>query len=122
MTEFHVQIFLTYIAKTIYDKPVIIVNHTADFSHPDLRRIAEEIYPLFDDVVFRDSIFVSGAAYCAMEELLRMPHFCLNLFHYTSGYRFQSGPPISMFGLIRPSLTEISHLFVLEVSAIYGPY
>lgn len=52
------ELFLTYIAKKHFDKPVIIVNHTADFDHPELHKIAQKIYPLFDDVVFRDSISV----------------------------------------------------------------
>ena len=49
-------LFLTYLIKKRFGKPVIIVNHTADFDHPALRRMAEEVYPLFDDVVFRDPI------------------------------------------------------------------
>ena len=49
-------LFLTYLIKKHFGKPIIIVNHTADFDHPDLRRMAKEVYPLFDDVVFRDPI------------------------------------------------------------------
>jgi Polysaccharide pyruvyl transferase len=49
-------LFLTYLIKRHFRKPIIIVNHTADLDHPDLRRMAEEVYPLFDDVVFRDPI------------------------------------------------------------------
>lgn len=49
-------LFLTYLIKKHFEKPVIIANHTADFDHPDLRRMAEEVYPLFDDVIFRDPI------------------------------------------------------------------
>lgn len=51
-------LFLTYLIKTHFGKPIIIVNHTADFDHPNLRRMAREVYPLFDDVVFRDPISV----------------------------------------------------------------
>jgi len=47
-------LFLSYLIRRYLDKPVIIVNHTADFDHPNLRRIAEMVYPLYDDVVFRD--------------------------------------------------------------------
>jgi hypothetical protein len=47
-------LFLAYLVKKHCGKAVIIVNHTADFSHPDLRRMAQEVYPLLDDVVFRD--------------------------------------------------------------------
>jgi len=49
-------LFWGYVSKKIFNKPVIIVNHTADFSHPDLYEIAKNIYPLFDDIVFRDPI------------------------------------------------------------------
>ena len=48
--------FLTYIVKKEFNVEVIIVNHTADFEHPDLHRMAREIYALFDDVVYRDFI------------------------------------------------------------------
>ncbi|MFZ1987207.1 MAG: polysaccharide pyruvyl transferase family protein, partial [Desulfatitalea sp.] len=50
------QLFLTYIAKKHFNKAALIVNHTADFDHPELLRMAQEVYPLFDDVVYRDSI------------------------------------------------------------------
>lgn len=50
------ELFFAYLLKRHFDKPVIIVNHTADFDHPDLRRVAEAVYPLFDDVVFRDPL------------------------------------------------------------------
>ena len=49
-------LFLAYLAKTHFATPVIIVNHTADFNHPELLKMAREVYPLFDDVVFRDPI------------------------------------------------------------------
>lgn len=49
-------LFLTYLVKKHFGKPIIIVNHTADFDHPELRRMAESVYPLFDDVVYRDPI------------------------------------------------------------------
>lgn len=50
------ELFLSYLIKKYFCKPVIIVNHTADFEHPNLYKIAQHVYPLFDDVVFRDSI------------------------------------------------------------------
>jgi hypothetical protein len=49
-------LFLSYILKKHFSKPVIMVNHSADFGHPDLSRAAQEVYPLFDDVVFRDRV------------------------------------------------------------------
>ncbi|MBK7543341.1 MAG: polysaccharide pyruvyl transferase family protein [Candidatus Competibacteraceae bacterium] len=50
------ELFLGYLIKTHFNKPVVIVNHTADFDHPNLLKIAQKVYPLFDDVVFRDPI------------------------------------------------------------------
>jgi len=59
-------LFLAYIAKRRLGRPVIIVNHTADFDHPDLRGMAEHVYPLFDDVVFRDPVSAERcASFCA---------------------------------------------------------
>lgn len=49
-------LFLSYLIKKRFNKPIIMVDHSADFDHPDLLRVAEEVYPLFDDVVFRDQI------------------------------------------------------------------
>ena len=59
------ELFLTYIAKKHFQKHVIIVNHTADFDHPDLNKMAQQIYPLYDDVVFRDTISLERCkAFC----------------------------------------------------------
>lgn len=55
-------LFLSYLIKKHFEKPVIIVNHTADFDHPELLRMAREVYPLFDDVVFRDPISAERCA------------------------------------------------------------
>jgi polysaccharide pyruvyl transferase WcaK-like protein len=48
--------FLSFLIKRHFDKPVIMVDHTADLGHPDLLKVAEKVYPLLDDVVFRDHI------------------------------------------------------------------
>ncbi|MBK8508691.1 MAG: polysaccharide pyruvyl transferase family protein [Candidatus Competibacteraceae bacterium] len=50
------QLFLSFLIKKYFNKPVIILNHTADFNHPNLLKIAQEIYPLFDDITFRDPV------------------------------------------------------------------
>lgn len=55
-------LFLAYLVKQHLHKPVVIVNHTADFDHADLRASAERVYPLFDDVVFRDTVSVERCA------------------------------------------------------------
>jgi hypothetical protein len=49
-------LFLTYLAHERLDTPVVLVNHSADFDRPELRRMAEHVYPLFADVVFRDPV------------------------------------------------------------------
>ena len=49
-------LFLTYLIKTRFGKPVVMSNHTADLEHPAFRRMAEHVYPLFDDVTYRDPI------------------------------------------------------------------
>ncbi len=51
-------LFLAYVIKKHFGGRVIICNHTADFNHPDLREIAANVYPMFDDVVFRDQTSV----------------------------------------------------------------
>lgn len=48
--------FLAYLIKKGLGKPVALVNHTADFDHPVLEEMAHTVYPLLDDVRFRDTI------------------------------------------------------------------
>jgi polysaccharide pyruvyl transferase WcaK-like protein len=50
------ELFLSYLIKARFGKPVILINHTADFSHPELNRMAEAVYPILDDVTYRDQI------------------------------------------------------------------
>lgn len=50
------KLFLAYLTREHFDKPVILVNHTTDFDHPDLDRMAEAVYPLLNDVTYRDRI------------------------------------------------------------------
>jgi len=52
------ELFLSYLIKRHLGTAVLIVNHTADFEHPELLEMAAGVYPLFDDVVFRDSVSV----------------------------------------------------------------
>ena len=49
-------LFLSFLIKKYFKKPVIMINHSADLDNPELLRVAKEVYPLFDDVVFRDPI------------------------------------------------------------------
>ena len=43
-------LFLAYLAHERLDTPVVLVNHSADFDRPELRRMAEHVYPLFADL------------------------------------------------------------------------
>ncbi len=74
-------LFLSFLIKKHFDKPAIMVNHTADFDHPDLRRVAEQVYPLFDDVVFRDRLSVE-----------RCKTFCSGRFAADTGFWFRPAP------------------------------
>jgi len=53
-----VMLLIAHVAIERFGLPVSIVNHTADFDHPDLREIAMSVYPRLHDVVFRDDISV----------------------------------------------------------------
>ncbi|AEN06203.1 polysaccharide pyruvyl transferase family protein [Halolamina sp.] len=57
-----VLLFLAYLAVERLDTPCVLVNHTADVSDPVVREAAETVYPLLDDVVFREP---RSAAACA---------------------------------------------------------
>lgn len=47
-------LFLAYIAKTVFHKPCVLTNHSLDLGEPDLAEIAMEVYPLLDEVHFRE--------------------------------------------------------------------
>ncbi|MDN3555239.1 polysaccharide pyruvyl transferase family protein [Halomonas maura] len=46
--------FIAYLAKCFFDKPTAMVNHSIVMNDPALREIARHIYPLLDDIVFRE--------------------------------------------------------------------
>lgn len=54
--ESRMMFFVAYLAKKYFDKAVAMVSHTAELSHPVLNEIATQVYPLLDDVVFRDAL------------------------------------------------------------------
>lgn len=49
-------LFLCDLIKQEFGKPVILVNHTADFDHPVLLAMAQQVYRQLDDIVYRDPI------------------------------------------------------------------
>lgn len=50
------ELFLAYFGKKYLNRSVIFINHTADLDHPILKEIAEHVYPMLDDITFRDEI------------------------------------------------------------------
>lgn len=52
------ELFLAYFGKKHFNRSVILINHTADFDHLILKEIAEHVYPMLDDITFRDQISV----------------------------------------------------------------
>ena len=65
--------FLAYLATQRYDTPCLLVNHTADLHDPVMRELAENVYPMLEDVVFREPYsaraaepFLSGSVEDAM--------------------------------------------------------
>ncbi|MBM7407141.1 MULTISPECIES: polysaccharide pyruvyl transferase family protein [Sphingomonas] len=49
------KLLFAYTAKEAFGKPTAIVNHTADFRNPALRRVAARVYPVLDDIVVREA-------------------------------------------------------------------
>ena len=47
--------FIAYLAKQVFEKPVAFVSHTADLSDPVLYAMARGVYPLLDEIVFREA-------------------------------------------------------------------
>ncbi len=52
--ESRMMLFIAYLAKQCFYKPVALVNQTTDISHPVLHEMAKNVYPMLDDVVFRE--------------------------------------------------------------------
>ncbi len=59
-------LFIAYLAKAVFNKPCILTNHSIDLSEPELAEIVREIYPLLDEVHFREeSSATEGSRYAA---------------------------------------------------------
>jgi polysaccharide pyruvyl transferase WcaK-like protein len=91
------ELLMAYVLKKHLNMPVIIVNHTADFSDPSLREIAQEVYPMFDDVVFRDEMSVE-----------RCQTFCAGRFSPDTAFWFRPAPRDDWASLAgRPSYFDV---------------
>jgi polysaccharide pyruvyl transferase WcaK-like protein len=53
--ESRAMLFIAYLAKTFFDKPVTLVSHSADLRQGVLQDIAQHVYPRLDDAVFREA-------------------------------------------------------------------
>lgn len=47
-------LFIAYLARHELGKDTVIVNHSVDFEHSVLKGIAQQVYPLLDEVIFRE--------------------------------------------------------------------
>ena len=54
-------LFIAYLAKVHFDKPCVLANHTADIHDPVMAQMVAKVYPLLDDIVFREPL---SAAAC----------------------------------------------------------
>lgn len=59
--ESRAMLFVAYLAKIFFDKPVTLVSHSADIRQAVLQDIAQHVYPLLDDVVFREAKSLESA-------------------------------------------------------------
>ncbi|MBW2121983.1 MAG: polysaccharide pyruvyl transferase family protein [Deltaproteobacteria bacterium] len=49
-------LFIAYLAKRHFGKPCILVNHTADIGNECMAEMVSRVYPLLDDIVFREHL------------------------------------------------------------------
>lgn len=55
-------LFLAYVARVAFGKPCVLANHSVDLSEPALADIVRALYPLLDEVHFREQRSVDQAA------------------------------------------------------------
>lgn len=55
-------LFVAYMAKQHFGKPCILVNHTADIHNTCMAEIVSHVYPLLDDIVFREPLSATECA------------------------------------------------------------
>ena len=55
------KMLFAYVARTRFGKKTAIVNHTADLRSPALQTLAEKVYPVLDDCLFRESYSLTQA-------------------------------------------------------------
>jgi polysaccharide pyruvyl transferase WcaK-like protein len=49
-------LFIAYLSKVYFDTTCAIVNHTIDFQDDSFKKMVKKIYPLLDNIVFREPV------------------------------------------------------------------
>jgi polysaccharide pyruvyl transferase WcaK-like protein len=55
-------LFLAYLVKQVFRKPCLLTNHSVDLDEPALADIVREVYPLLDEVHFREDYSAKACA------------------------------------------------------------
>jgi polysaccharide pyruvyl transferase WcaK-like protein len=55
-------LFLAYLVKQVFGKPCVLTNHSAELDEPALAELARNVYPMFDEVHFREERSVEVGA------------------------------------------------------------
>ena len=96
-------LFLAYLAHERLDTPVVLVNHSADFDRPELRRMAEHVYPLLADVVFRDPVSATRWGHLGVDASQPTARSGSRPPGAMRGYPLPDAPPTSTCGRTPPS-------------------
>ena len=107
---------LAYTAKTAFGKPCFIVNHTCDLSSPELRALAEAVYPLLDDVVFREPVSLESSGY------IRARHGLPQSFAADAIHTLEVASPAAWADLSRRGGQYAYHPFVEQPFDLAAPY
>ncbi len=107
---------LAYTAKTAFGKPCFIVNHTCDLDNPEMRALAEAVYPLLDDVVFREPVSLESSGY--IRARLGLPQsFAADAIH-----TLEVASPAAWADLSRRGGQYAYHPFVEQPFDLAAPY
>lgn len=84
--------FLAYVSKKYFRKPTAIVNHTADLTEPRLLKMAKNVYPILDDVVFRESVSARNCGECGKSVVAADASFIYKPMQYEDWIKTASRP------------------------------
>jgi polysaccharide pyruvyl transferase WcaK-like protein len=55
-------LFLVYLIKQVFGKPCVLTNHTVELEEPALAEIVREVYPMLDEIHFREETSAEACA------------------------------------------------------------